>query len=223
MINTELHYAQLFIWYISYVRPHMLDNLMGAVVYCHAVRCILCILQYCSEVLNHWVRMLSITVVVGSHKFRHCTWLDAQGGSQISTGRVHYACGSAVLPTLSDGFMIELSALEEVKGTLKVDCIWQAVEIVIGGIPTVFEVCFMCLIMSLSGILLEGAIWMNLFDPIRHQVDCRKVHGGIYIRKRHFSQWKPPGVSERMWSVNSDASISGEYQTLGGHSCWPPE
>jgi len=35
----------------------------------------------------------------------------------------------------------------------------------------------------------------------------------------YFSHWKPPGVSERMWSVNLDASISGEYQTLEGHSC----
>ena len=39
----------------------------------------------------------------------------------------------------------------------------------------------------------------------------------------YFSHWKPPGVSERMWSVNLDALISGEYQTLGGHSCQPSE
>ena len=26
-----------------------------------------------------------------------------------------------------------------------------------------------------------------------------------------------------MWSVNLDASMSGEYQTLGGHSCRPSE
>jgi len=44
-----------------------------------------------------------------------------------------------------------------------------------------------------------------------------------YISKMNFSLWKPPGVSERMWSVNLDASISGEYQTLGGHSCQPLE
>ncbi|MEA2207444.1 MAG: hypothetical protein QOE77_4220 [Blastocatellia bacterium] len=31
----------------------------------------------------------------------------------------------------------------------------------------------------------------------------------------YFSHWEPPGVSERMWSVNLDASISGEYQTQG--------
>jgi len=44
-----------------------------------------------------------------------------------------------------------------------------------------------------------------------------------FISKMNFSHWKTPGVSERMWSVNLDASISGEYQTLGGHSCWPSE
>ena len=35
------------------------------------------------------------------------------------------------------------------------------------------------------------------------------------------SHWKPAGVSEMMSSVNLYVSISGEYQTLGGHSCWP--
>jgi hypothetical protein len=43
------------------------------------------------------------------------------------------------------------------------------------------------------------------------------------ISKMYFSQWKPPGVSERIWSIYLDASISGEYQTLEGHSCWPLE
>jgi len=43
------------------------------------------------------------------------------------------------------------------------------------------------------------------------------------ISKMYFSHWKTPGVSERMWSVNLDASISGEYQTLGGHSGQPSE
>jgi len=39
----------------------------------------------------------------------------------------------------------------------------------------------------------------------------------------YFSLWKTPGVSERMWSVNLEASISGEYQTLGGYSGRPSE
>jgi transposase InsO family protein len=43
------------------------------------------------------------------------------------------------------------------------------------------------------------------------------------IGKMYFSHWKPPGVSARMWSVNLDASISGDYQTQGGHSCRPSE
>jgi len=41
------------------------------------------------------------------------------------------------------------------------------------------------------------------------------------ISKMYFSHWAPPGVSERMWSVNIKASISWEYQTLGGHSGRP--
>jgi hypothetical protein len=41
------------------------------------------------------------------------------------------------------------------------------------------------------------------------------------ISKMYFSRWEPPGVSEWMWSVNVKASISGEYQTLGGHSGRP--
>jgi hypothetical protein len=44
-----------------------------------------------------------------------------------------------------------------------------------------------------------------------------------YSSKMYFSHWKPLEVSERMWSVNLDASMSGEYQTLGGNSCWPSE
>jgi hypothetical protein len=57
----------------------------------------------------------------------------------------------------------------------------------------------------------------------------RSDHSNYYnckndgISKMYLSHWKPPGVSERMWSVNLDVSISGEYQTLGGHSCRPSE
>jgi len=51
----------------------------------------------------------------------------------------------------------------------------------------------------------------------------RKIIFDIHISKMYFSHWKTPGVSERMWSVILDASISGEYQTLGGHSCRPSE
>jgi hypothetical protein len=39
-----------------------------------------------------------------------------------------------------------------------------------------------------------------------------------HISKMYFGFWKPAEVSERMWSENLDASISGRYQTIGGHS-----
>jgi hypothetical protein len=39
----------------------------------------------------------------------------------------------------------------------------------------------------------------------------------------YFNYWKPPGVSEKMWSVNLDGSISGEYQTAAGYSGHPSE
>jgi len=43
------------------------------------------------------------------------------------------------------------------------------------------------------------------------------------LSKMYFGHLKPPGVPERMWSVNFNVSISGEYQTLGGHSNQPWE
>jgi hypothetical protein len=43
------------------------------------------------------------------------------------------------------------------------------------------------------------------------------------ISKMYFIHWKPPGVSERMWSVYLDASIAGEYESLEGHSSRPTE
>jgi hypothetical protein len=41
------------------------------------------------------------------------------------------------------------------------------------------------------------------------------------ISKMYFSLWEPPEVSERMWSVTLDGSMSEEYQTVGGHSGQP--
>jgi len=52
----------------------------------------------------------------------------------------------------------------------------------------------------------------------RQWLSCRP-----YISKMYFSLWKPPGASDRMWSVSLEASISGEYQTPGGHSGRPSE
>jgi hypothetical protein len=38
------------------------------------------------------------------------------------------------------------------------------------------------------------------------------------ISKTNCTPTEPPGVSQRMWSVYLDLSISREYGTLGGHS-----
>jgi hypothetical protein len=79
-------------------------------------------------------------------------------GVQISTGREDFAVGSAVLRTLSEGLEIELSDFDAENATLKGDYLWQVVEIVIGGVPTVLEVYFMCLFMSLGRLLLQGSV-----------------------------------------------------------------
>jgi hypothetical protein len=44
-----------------------------------------------------------------------------------------------------------------------------------------------------------------------------------HISKMNFRLWKPPGMSERIWSVNLDASMSGEYLTLKELACWASE
>jgi hypothetical protein len=73
------------------------------------------------------------------------------------------------------GLEIEFSDLEAQNATLKGEYLRQVFEIVIGGIPTFLEVHFMWLFMSLGRILLQGPVSMSLFDPMRHQVDFRKV------------------------------------------------
>jgi len=80
---------------------------------------------------------------------------------------------------LSEGWEIELSHFEAQNATLKGDYLRQVVEIAIGGVPTILEVRFMCLILSLHRILLQGSISTNLFCPIRDQVDLWKVEVGI--------------------------------------------
>jgi len=103
----------------------MLQKLLRAVVYCHAVRWILRIVEWCSEVFDHSVRMLSIMAGLGCHEFGLRIWLGAQGGSQISAGREDFAGGSAVLSTLSEGLEIELSDLDAENATLKGDYLRQ--------------------------------------------------------------------------------------------------
>jgi len=80
---------------------------------------------------------------------------------------------------MSESLEIELSDFEAENVTLKCDFMRQVVEIVIGGVPTVLGIDFMCLFMSLGRILLQGSVSTNLFDPGRHQVDRRKVEDGI--------------------------------------------
>jgi len=91
---------------------------------------------------------------------------------------------------------IELSDFEVDKATLKGEYLQQVVGIVIGGVPTVLVVQFMCLFMSLGRILLQGSVSTDMFDTMRHQVDLRKVEvsikllGNIYL----MAEIIPPGV-----------------------------
>jgi hypothetical protein len=80
---------------------------------------------------------------------------------------------------LSQSLEIQLSDFEAENATVKGDYSRQVVEIVIGGIPTIHEIRFMCMFITLASILLEGSISINLFDPVRHQVDLPKVEVGI--------------------------------------------
>jgi len=119
--------------------------------------------------------------VLGPHEFGLRIGWGAQGGSQISTGREVIPGGSAVLLTPSEGLEIEHSDFDAENIMLKGDDLRQVVEIVIGGLPTVLEVRFMWLCMSLGRILSQGYISTNLIDSMRHQVDLRKVDVGIQL------------------------------------------
>jgi hypothetical protein len=73
----------------------------------------------------------------------------------------------------------------------------------------------------------HSAAYAEYLGHIKHlhrkDQTARRSAAAINISKMDFSHWMPRGVSERMWSVNLDASISGEYQTPGGHSSRPSE
>jgi hypothetical protein len=69
MVNTELQCMQLFIQYTCLVTTLVLYNLPRTTVYFCAVRCVMRIVESCSDVFNHGVRMHSITVVLGSYEF----------------------------------------------------------------------------------------------------------------------------------------------------------
>jgi len=118
------------------------------------------------------------------------------GGQPDQHRKGGFAGGNTVLLTLREGLEIELSDFEAENATLKGDYLRQVVEIVIGGVPTVLEVRFMCLFMSLGRTLLLGSVSTNLFDPMRHQVDLRKVEVGIQLLRNIYlvADIIPPGV-----------------------------
>jgi len=88
---------------------------------------------------------------------------------------------------LNERLDIELSDFPAEDSTVKGDYLWQVVEIVIVGVPTILEVLYMCFFMSRGRILLQGSVLMNLFVPMRHQVDLQNVevsislHANIYL------------------------------------------
>jgi hypothetical protein len=82
---------------------------------------------------------------------------------------------------------IELPDFEAKDEMLTGDHLSKVVEIVIGGGPTILEVRFMCLFMSLGRILLQDSIWTNHFQPMRQEVNFRKgeisisLVGNVYL------------------------------------------
>jgi len=107
--------------------------------------------------------MLPITAVLGSQVFGLHIWLGAQGGSQISAGREDFAGGRAVHRTLSEGFEIVFADFKVQNAMLTGDYFWHLVEIVIGGVPTVRMVRFMCWFRSHGRTLLQDSVSNSLF------------------------------------------------------------
>jgi hypothetical protein len=105
--------------------------------------------------------------------------LGAQGGSLDGDGRENFAGGCADLPTLSEGLEIEHSDFEPEDAKLKGVILWQVLEIMIGGIPTIIEVYMLGMFRSLGRILLQGSVSTNLCDPMRHRVDLQEVEDAI--------------------------------------------
>ena len=83
---------------------------------------------------------------------------------------------------------------------------------------------------NVAGVKKEWPVYMTIgkfhFEDPPDTLNAQRRNGSSpansdHISKVYFSLWKTPGVSEMMWSVSLEASISGEYQTLGGHSGRP--
>jgi hypothetical protein len=75
-----------------------------------------------------------------------------------STGEEDIADSISVLPTLSNGLEIELSDLQAANAMLRGHYLWQVAEIVIGGVPTILEIRFMCTFISPGNILFQGSL-----------------------------------------------------------------
>jgi len=82
--------------------------------------------------------------ILRSNDIGLCILLWPQGGSKIGTGGEDTASGSALLLTLSYGLGIGFSYFKAGNAMLKCDSMWQVVEVVIGGVPTVRVDHFMC-------------------------------------------------------------------------------
>ena len=76
---------------------------------------------------------------------------------------------------------IELTDFEAESATLIGHYLRQVVEIGFGSVPTILEVRFMCLVMSLGRTRLHGSVTTYLSDPMRHQVALWTVEVGILL------------------------------------------
>jgi hypothetical protein len=82
---------------------------------------------------------------------------------------------------VSEALGIGLSDFEIENVMWKCDSLWQVVKIVIGGVPHVIEVCFMCLSLSVGRILLQSLVLTNQMEPMRNQVVFRKAEVSILL------------------------------------------
>jgi len=82
---------------------------------------------------------------------------------------------------MTERLEIEHSHFEAEDVMLNGDYLWQVVETLIGGVPTILEVLVMFGFMSLGRILLQGSISTNLFGPMRHRVDIQNIEVGIKL------------------------------------------
>jgi hypothetical protein len=97
---------------------------------------------------------------------------------------------------LSEGLEIEISDFEAQHLAQKGDYLRQVCEIVIVGLPTILEVCFMCWFMSLGRIPLQDSVTTNLFNAMEHHLALRKVEVSIKLigNLNHAADLMPKGV-----------------------------